>query len=163
MRKDMGASLRDRAVVNGAASVSALRASVPSAGDVFTVAYPFIREHVSLFGEDGPYEAVKWRPGASYELCGPEGDVDILAHGEGQMVLSVQDVHKPGRFPTRVFFTRHFVDPDGNRFGKQGLKIMTVDAFKRRARGYRDDYDVEDCESLAAQANDAPQGGPDAS
>ena len=31
MEQDKGASLRDRAVVNGAASVSALRASVPSA------------------------------------------------------------------------------------------------------------------------------------
>jgi len=32
--KGQGASLRDRAVVNGAASVSALRASVPSALDI---------------------------------------------------------------------------------------------------------------------------------
>src|SRR3546814_8125533 len=107
--------------------------SAPRVGDIFTVVYPFVREEVSLFGEDGPYESVKWRPGASYENCGPYGDVDICAHGEGKMVLCVEDVHKPGHFPTRVFFTRHFIDPDGKRFGKGGLKIMTVDAFRRRS------------------------------
>src|SRR3546814_21120804 len=68
--------------------------SAPRVGDIFTVVYPFVREEVSLFGEDGPYESVKWRPGASYENCGPYGDVDICAHGEGKMVLCVEDVHK---------------------------------------------------------------------
>ena len=38
MAKNKGASLRDRAVVNGAASVSALRASVPSAMERVSVA-----------------------------------------------------------------------------------------------------------------------------
>src|SRR3546814_20862081 len=68
--------------------------SAPRVGDIFTVVYPFVREEVSLFGEDGPYESVKWRPGASSENCGPYGDVDIFATGKGQMVLCVQDVPK---------------------------------------------------------------------
>src|SRR3546814_4937240 len=41
--------------------------SAPRVGDIFTVVYPFVREEVSLFGEDGPYESVKWRPGARSE------------------------------------------------------------------------------------------------
>jgi hypothetical protein len=126
------------------ASPSQAKPLVPDAGDVFRVRYPFVRCKATICGEDGPEEIDSWRPGVVYELCGPYGDTDIVAHGEGEMVLTVIDVHKPGRFPTRVFYTRKFVSPDGNMFGKGGLRMTTVDAFKRRASGYLLAYDVED-------------------
>jgi hypothetical protein len=31
--------------------------------------------------------------------------------------FTVQGVFKPGRYPTRVFFTRAFTDPDGKTLG----------------------------------------------
>ena len=119
--------------------------ALPTAGDVFRVRYPFIREPVSLYGEDGPYETLSWRPGVSIECCGPYGeDTDIVANGEGEMILTVVDVHKPGRFPTRVFYTRQFVSPDGHVFGKRGLRMTTVEAFRRRCAGYQLGYEIED-------------------
>jgi len=117
----------------------------PLPDQIYRVRYPFVREAVTLYDENGPYETLSWRPGVSIECCGPYDDeTDIVAHGEGEMILTVIDVHKPGRFPTRVFYTRKFVDPDGHVFGKGGLRMTTVDAFNRRAAGYQLAYDVED-------------------
>ena len=55
-----GASLRDRAVVNGAASVSAVPASVPSA--VERIIRPIVEGQVRSFINDHPevLDAVKW-------------------------------------------------------------------------------------------------------
>jgi hypothetical protein len=50
----------------------------------------------------------------------------------GRQILTVVDIYKPGRFPTRVFYTMKWVTPDG----KGGLKMTTVDAFRRRALGF---------------------------
>jgi hypothetical protein len=141
-------------------SVSAVPASIPRAGEVFRVRYPFVRETVTLCGDEGYYETVSWRPGVSIEACGYYGDdTDIVAHGEGEMILTVVDTFKPGRFPRRVFYTRQFVSPDGHAFGKAGLRMTTVDAFRRRAAGYQLEYDVEDmlCDSDASLAED-PKG-----
>ena len=49
---------------------------------------------------------------------------------------------KPGRFPTRIFFTRSFTDPDGKTFGKGALRISTLDKFRRLTRGYLIPYGV---------------------
>jgi len=120
-------------------------AATPMRGAVFHVRYPFVRCIATVCGEDGPEEIPSWRPGVSIENCGPYGeDTECVANGEGAMILTVIDVHKPGRFPTRVFFTREFISPDGNRFGKRGLRMTTVDAFRRRAAGYQLHYEVED-------------------
>lgn len=118
--------------------------ALPATGEIFRVRYPFVRCDVTLCGEDGPYDARTWRPGVSIENAGPYGeDTDIVANGEGEMILTVIDVHKPGRFPTRVFYTRQWVDPNGYRFGKGGLRMTTVDAFKRMTAGYRLHYEIE--------------------
>lgn len=131
--------------MNGAASVSAVPVGIPDAGAVIRVRYPFVRCKATICGEDGPEEINSWKPGVNIESAGPYGeDADIVANGEGEMILTVIDVHKPGRFPTRVFFTRQFVGPDGHTFGKKGLRMTTVEAFKRRAAGYQLAYDVED-------------------
>lgn len=104
-----------------------------------------VRCVATVCGEDGPEEIKSWRPGVLIESCGPYGeDTDIVANGEGEMVLTVIDVHKPGHFPRRVFYTRAFVSPDGHTFGKRGLRITTVDAFRRRCAGYRLHYEIED-------------------
>lgn len=56
------------------------------------------------------------------------------------MRLTVVSVHRPGRFPTRVFFTRQFVTPDGKAFGKSKLHIVTVEKFRRLSSRYQIDY-----------------------
>lgn len=135
--------------------------ALPMAGDVFTVCYPFVRdtyERQDVDIDGVTYEKVPtWRPGVRAEehqrYCG-HGEWDEWTHNvadaTGQMVLTVVSVHKPGRFPTRVCFTRQFVTPDGKAFGKGNLRIMTVPAFMRRAQGVWIPYSLPDAEQPVA-------------
>lgn len=115
------------------------------AGQEFKNAYPFVRDNYIYHDEEGGVAVRTWNPGViSIEIVGAYGeDIDIVAHGEGQQILTVIDVHKPGRYPTRVFFTRTWVDPDGRKFGKTKLHIATVDKFRRLSRGFHLKYDIE--------------------
>jgi hypothetical protein len=113
------------------------------AGALFTVPYPYFREEVTLppeSPEDGLLTAITWRPGVKWVQN--YDDSDAVAEGMGAMLLTVIDVHKPGRFPARVFFTRQWRDPDGKVFGKGALRITTVPAFRRRAKGYMHEFEL---------------------
>jgi hypothetical protein len=117
------------------------------AGDVFRVKYPFILERVSLRSMDeegcGSYETDSWRPGISEDVD-HGGNPSYALDGYGEMVLTVVDVFRPGRFPTRVFYTRSWVDPDGRTFGKGALRITTAANFTKLRRGYRYPYAMQD-------------------
>lgn len=106
------------------------------AGDVVEIGYPFCRTTYAEWDEDGCHNVPSWRPGVEYVEVGPEGQTEAIAHGIGKQVLEVIDVHKPGRYPTRVFYTCKWTTPDGKPFGKGDLKITTVPAFTRRTRGF---------------------------
>lgn len=114
---------------------------LPKAGDVFTVIYPFIHDTVSLFDGEDYADMPTWKPGVKFEWIGPE-DTGAMADAEGKMILVVEDVLKPGRFPWRVFFTRKYVNPDGKEFGKSRLHIVTLEKFRRIASGYRYPYGI---------------------
>lgn len=123
------------------------------AGAVFAVRYPFIRDTYDSADFDGDaYKMVTqnvWKPGCGYRPSAPD-DVEPFCHAEGQMELTVIDVHKPGKYPARVFFTRQWIGPDGKRFGKTALRIMTMQAFKRRAAGwFADPYEIDPEEEVA--------------
>lgn len=117
-----------------------------TAGRVFAVAYPFVLEDVDV--PPGDPEALElvtikiWRPGVEWEQE-DEGSAAACADAFGEMLLTVVDVHKPGRFPTRVFYMRQWKDPTGKVFGKGGLRIATLEKFKRLCRGYRHDIWVD--------------------
>lgn len=120
-------------------------------GLVAEVPYPFVRSTYQEIDEDEGgvtfNERPTWKPGTRFEDVG-HGDVECYADAIGRMVLTVVDVHKPGRFPTRVFYTRQWIDPDGKRFGKTGkLHIATVDAFRRRAGGYWHEFTMATVEA----------------
>lgn len=111
-------------------------------GQIVEVPYPFIREMISLYDEDGPHEVESWRPGTRSEMVYPD-DCDEFADGKGKQVLTVVSIHKPGRFPTRVFFTQEWVDPNGKIFGKVGKCRVTVEsAFRRKTRGFAYPYQM---------------------
>jgi hypothetical protein len=113
------------------------------AGTSFLVKYPFHRGTHEEHDGEGVAVVPTWIPGVRFEAAGLYGeDSEAFADGEGQMVLTVVDVFKPGRFPARVFFTRRWVDPDGNTFGKGCLRITTQAAFVRRTKGYMHEYVV---------------------
>lgn len=113
-------------------------------GQTYSVRYPFVRTKADIPGGDedgdGFITIDTWKPGVEHGNDG-SGETYSWADGHGEMLLSVVDVHKPGKFPARVFFTRQWQDPDGKRFGKGKLHIMTSQAFKRRLRGYMHEYD----------------------
>ncbi len=117
-------------------------------GQQFTVVYPFAHdtyvEHVE--GDEGwqESEVPTWKVGVRHADKG-EGDVESIADAHGKSVLTVISVHKPGRFPTRVFFTRTWIAPDGKAFGKTKCRVTTVPTFMALTRGYRHPYVLAGC------------------
>lgn len=125
------------------------------AGDIFMVTYPFVRCTYEEHDHDEYGMSVttvqSWKPGVEFLPLAPYGeDTEAVCDAEGRMVLTVVDVHKPGRFPARVFYTRSWVDPEGNTFGKGALRITTVPAFRRRSSAYMHEYRIRTAEEVAA-------------
>lgn len=118
-------------------------------GTTFVISYPFVREKLELLDEDGFHEVPTWNPGVRYEMSGPE-DVEAVADGSGEAIFNVIDVHKPGRYPTRVFYTRRWRTPDGKEFGKSRLHIATLEKFRRLIRGYQHEFVLRKHEEAAA-------------
>jgi len=113
---------------------------LPDAGQVFEVKYPSVRDTYTEMDSDGPCTATCWRPGVEFVSNGPR-DADAVADGVGTQVLTVVSVHKPGKFPMRVFYTRKWRDPDGKEFGKNSLHVTVAANFTVLCQGYR--YRVE--------------------
>lgn len=116
--------------------------------------YPFVRESFEKpiwDGEQGSVEIIEgWKPGCKVEADDPFGGSSFCADETGTMILSVVSLHKPGRYQTRVFFTRQWRDPDGKVFGVQKLRVTTEQAFKRMARGYRHDFETVGIDEVTA-------------
>jgi hypothetical protein len=125
-------------------------------GQVFNHQYPFTRdEYYRWDGDDGKLTPT-WKPGVRFEDISNAyngGDSEAVADAIGAQILTVIDIHKPGRFPVRVFYTVHWVTPDGKQFGKGRLRITTLDAFRRRARGFLHEFIVRD---IGIDQDDAP-------
>lgn len=105
--------------------------------------FPFTREVYEAPPDDPEGDWVKvpsWKPGA--ELGADQYDEWCVADGRGEVVYTVIAVFKPGSFPTRVFYTRNWIDPDGKRFGKNNLRITTAQHFRTLIKGYRHDYEL---------------------
>lgn len=116
--------------------------------DIFYVEYPFVAceyEDWTTAKEANEFKAeikTSWRPGVTWEECGPE-DSEAIAHGMGKMVLQVVSTHKPGKYPERVFYTRYYVDPFGKEFGKANmLRVISKAGFTRLISGYRHPFTV---------------------
>lgn len=109
----------------------------------FSVPYPFVLEEVTLPPDDPEANQMmtvkSWRPGTRDEFLPPDSTEDV-ADGIGSQEITVVSVHKPGRFPHRVFYTREWIDPSGKRFGKPGCRVKTLSAFRRLVSGFRYEY-----------------------
>jgi len=103
----------------------------------YEVRCPFVRTTYGEQDEDGVSEVPSWRPGVNWQQVGPY-DSEPYHDGLGSVIYTVVDLHRlPRPYPARVFFTRKWVSPDGHRFGKNRLHIMTLDAFRRRLQSYK--------------------------
>lgn len=110
-------------------------------GKQYEVKFPFVVDVYNGYDEGGEFQEETWKPGCRPEECGPD-DMELVADGEGEMILTIVDVHKPGKYPERVFYIRKWRDPDGKEFGAGKLHITTTPTFKRRAAGYYHAYRV---------------------
>lgn len=112
-------------------------------GKTYTVAgYPFSRSEFQEYDGEGVSTRHCWRPGCETDID-DRGRSDLVAEGVGAALLTVVDVHRPGKFPARVFFTRQWRDPEGNVFGKGALHITTKANFTRLLRGYRHTFYID--------------------
>ena len=112
-------------------------------GAVFEFPYPFVREVYDDGDPEGGGPSPCWKPGVRFEervIYGyggePDMATDCVADGTGKQRVTVVGVYKPGRFPTRVFFERRWIDPDGREFGKGGCKTKVISAFRSLICGY---------------------------
>lgn len=111
--------------------------TAPEAGKTYEVRYPFVRSVYDYHDGEGVCTDESWRPGFEYSANKSEDGADPAADQWGKALYTVIDVHKPGRFPTRVFYTRAWQDPDGKRFGKGTLRMVTMEKFNRMLKGMR--------------------------
>lgn len=122
------------------------------AGQIVVVPHPFVRDTFTVHESDGDgwssYEKPTWKPGTRGEMVPPD-DSEMVADGMGSQILTIVSIHKPGRFPERIFYTRRWRDPDGKEFGKGALRIKTAQAFARMARGYRHEFRLDQQEAAA--------------
>lgn len=138
------------------------------AGDVIEFPYPFVRE---LYDDGDPEGGPRpcWRPGVRFDcqtVQVGDGEFDehtwSVADGTGKQVVTVVSIHKPGKFPTRVFFTRRWIGPDGVGFGKGKLHIKSLSSFRELVRGYRHTVDKLNTDASTTHvdaASDQPRTG----
>ena len=105
-------------------------------GTVFKVPYPFVLTIGSALDDEGPSYFPSWKPGTEEREVYPDSS-EMVYHGIGSMVLTVVATFKPPKWPTRVFYTRSWTDPQGRTFGKNNLRITTLGNFNRMKDGYR--------------------------
>lgn len=106
------------------------------AGDKFAVSYPFWLGETYDWAAGTAKLVDTWNPGVTFQPTGPETS-EGFANGMGKMHLTVVDVYRPGDWPTRVFYTRKWEDPNGKIFGKNRLHIKALGNFRGLLRGYR--------------------------
>ena len=98
--------------------------------EVYERAYPFCMERKKwIYNSARGCEEQRdtWYPGYQENPWGG----GLEANGVGKVQYAVISRHKPGRYPTRIFYTRTWIDPDGRTFGKSGLRMCTVNKFNR--------------------------------
>lgn len=109
-------------------------------GAQFTAPYPFKRDKKSLLawdeGGSGGYDVACWTPGTECDHDAA-GNPWHVADGSGFVRYTVVSVHRPASWPTRVFYVREWIDPDGKVFGADRLRVTTLGWFRRLCRGYR--------------------------
>ena len=109
-------------------------------GQSYFILYPFVKGeheyHSYTNGQHQQHTKPTWNPGCRFELTSPD-DGEYFFDDMGEMILTVVDIHKPGKYPERVFYIREWITPIGKRFGKRNLRIITTGAFKRMLNGYR--------------------------
>jgi hypothetical protein len=127
------------------------------AGAIFRAPYPFILDKYTAVENDGDgystSEQTTWKPGTRLETVYiPPDDCDSvnIADGVGEIILTIVSTHKPGHYPTRVFFVRQWRSPAGKEFGKRSCRCVTAEKFRRLAKGYAYPFEIDQKKTRAA-------------
>lgn len=104
--------------------------------------HPFTKTYIHGW-DDGPTCFVGWRPGAwAQKADGPDSAV-AAAHAMGTCRFDVLGEYKPGRFPTRVFFTQTYIAPDGTELRGRGLRIKVKHHFVRQTQHIGFEFEID--------------------
>ncbi len=108
-------------------------------GAVLEIAFPFRRDTWVPIIDQEAAPAPTWVPGwlEDVELSQYHERHVFTCQGWGRERRTVVSVHKPGKYSTRVFYVRQWIDPDGKLFGITKLRIHTLGEFSRWASGAR--------------------------
>lgn len=110
-------------------------------GQDYSCKYPFVRTKYRVYDDIDSFKEIEsMRPGTEPVIYGD--DTEYEADGVGEMILHLVSIHKPGKYPTRVFYTRRWKDPDGKVWGKKELKVTTQGNFRQMLKGFRHVYDL---------------------
>ncbi len=100
--------------------------------EVYDIEFPFHWVDTSSGEEDGWWKAgIRWQDGAT-----PFDEQTAYADGPGRMLITVKDRLKPKGYEGRVFYTRQFIDPEGQKCGDTRLRVATEKMFAKIAKGY---------------------------
>lgn len=114
-------------------------------GAEFRVTAPFVKVPYTVWDEGGSFEAQGWKPGTRFEQIDDEMvyGPSRVADAEGFAVYRVVEaVMLPRPYGERIFFTRTWVNPDGEPFGKRRLMVTPTHTFRRWASGWRHQYEM---------------------
>ena len=71
----------------------------------------------------------------------------FTAHGEGKVIYqAIELVKMPKGFIDRVVFKKTKIDPDGNKYGKSSIELLTKTVFLKHINSHTPfsaDYEVE--------------------
>ncbi|PCI04587.1 MAG: hypothetical protein COB78_09855 [Hyphomicrobiales bacterium] len=108
---------------------------------MFEVKYPFALDKYPSYS-DTPAQEV-WIPGFKVSEDETENGNILYAHDHGKAIYTVVSIHRPGKYPIRVLYTRHWVDPTGTAIKGKGLRCLSIAKFKRDSTKYAYDDRVE--------------------
>lgn len=113
-------------------------------GRTYEVRFPFKTEEYHPPIDEGPESGGTFCMPPSRPTWVPGWKAGETYYGErnwcegwGAELRTVVSIHRPGKYPERVFYVRQWRDPDGRVFGKKGLRIVASRDFRTWATGRR--------------------------
>jgi len=113
-----------------------MSATLPTVGAYYEIGYPFIRDATNAGG------FAKWKPGCRWDRSVARYDRVGKCDAMGTMLVSVKGVYTPPSYPTRVFFTKRWIDPSGSEFGRNTLRCYALGAFTYLVKGFKHPFEI---------------------
>lgn len=120
--------------------MSSTEPTIVRAGDVFERDHPFTWTTERGSAPDDVHE--RWRPGA-WNIDSVGEDVLPSCTALGRVKFTVISMHRPPGYQERVFFTREFITPDGEKYAPARLMNCIARKFRKDVAAFPFRFDVE--------------------